>query len=106
MKEMNRIFPLRDNSGHMFGLITFYLGNGNPDKYVRDDMWKVLQDEGEKGDTVYVDQVLCDKDTNHFKYSFKIWKQFKSFLKQYKNIKSIRWNRFKDKKHYIFRKEI
>lgn len=105
MQKKNRLVGLKDNRGNVIGLLTFYIGNGNPEKFIRNNPWSVLSDD-ENGDCIYVDHLLGTKNINHFKYSFKIWKYLKEYFKRFKNVKYIHWARFKDGKHYIFRKEI
>ena len=107
MKEMNRIIGIRRKDGNLAGILTFYIGNGNPEKYNRQNMWEVLTDEGVKGDTCYIDHLLKTKETKNNDITFSAWRFIKAYLKvNHPQIKRIHWNRFKDKKHYTFRKEL
>lgn len=106
MKEKGRLIGIRRNNGDLAGILTFYIGNGNPEKYNRLDMWKVLEDEGVKGDTCYIDQLLKTKETKNNDLTFSAWRFLKAYLKQnHPQVKKIYWNRFKDGEHYTFRKE-
>lgn len=87
--------------------LTFYIGNsGSEYKFVREDMWEVLDDNPD-GSVCYVDQLLTSKDKDNPRVSYEIWRRFKQYIRHnFKNVRVIRWNRFKDGKVTVYQKEI
>ena len=96
MLEKNRLFPIATKeSNNLGGFITFYIGN-DENKYVRDNPWSVLEDEPEGGKICFVDQLITNKDKTNAQLSFKVWKEFKNYIKQrFHQVEQIRWNRQK-----------
>ena len=105
MLKKGRLIPIRKSDGSLAGIITFYIGTANADKYVRENMWEVLEDEPQ-GWICYVDQLLSNDKTHRFENSFVVWNNFKNYIKQnFPNVLWLRWNRVKNNrvKTYIER---
>lgn len=106
MLKKDRAFPVKIN-GKLKCFITYFIGNGNIDKYVRDDPWSIVDDEPKTGDTVYVDQCVSDKGSENHKYNKIV---FGMFIKHVKNnfpkVTKLRWNRFKNGVVHVYKKEI
>jgi len=78
------------------GFITYYIGDDDEDKYVRDDPWSIVEDDP-KGNTCYIDQLITDKQPGNAKYSYQVFKEFKNHIRKcFPNVKYIRWNRVKN----------
>jgi len=99
MLAKGRMIPFIEGD-KLIGMLTFYITN-NVDKYIdRYDPWKVLSDEPETGKKCYVDQVWTNRQAH--KYSFKIWKKFREFIKsEYPSVREIRWNRWNHKSNKL-----
>jgi len=94
MAKRDRLLMLYVN-GKSEGLLTFFIGNGSPEKYIRDDMWSVVNDDP-KGNTCYIDHLLTSKDRNNPYASLYVWHNIKNHIKNnYPLVKRIRWNRYK-----------
>jgi len=95
MAQRNRLIPILIND-RLSGFITFYIGNGNPDKYVRDDMWSVVDDEPE-GNICYIDHLITDKSLpNRNKYAISVFRYFTKCIKnRFPKVNKLRWNRVK-----------
>ena len=109
MAKRNRLLMLYDVNGKSGGLITFFIGNGNIHKYIREDMWSIIKDEPKTGNTLYIDHLLTSKNRNNPYVSLCVWRDIKRYIKNtYPLIKRIRWNRFKEKwgKPKTFKEEI
>ena len=105
MLERERLVPIRFGS-RMVGFITYYIGT-NPDKYVRDNPWDVLDDEPTVGTVCFVDQLITDKNYENWKYSRKVWHDFRDFIRNsYPNVEVIRWNRVKEGVVHVYYKSI
>ncbi len=99
MKIRNRLLPLYDN-GKLCALLTFYIGNGNGDNFVRDNPWQVVKDN-ENGNCCYIDQLLRNKNYKKKINSFKVWYNLKEFIKsRFPHIRKITWRRWRNKKTY------
>lgn len=103
MELRDRLIPLVVN-GKTRGLLTFYIGNGNINKYVRQDMWSVVDDDP-KGETCYVDHLITDSEAINHRYS---WDCFRAFINHiaamFPNVKTMRWNRVKEGKVSVYHK--
>lgn len=56
-------------------------------------MWSVLNDEGNKGDTIYIDHFIS-KDDNLKYYALSVWHDMKEYFKSsFPNTKRVRWNK-------------
>ena len=87
--------------------ITYFIGNGNAEKYVQRDSWTVVDDEPKTGDTVYIDQLISDKNPDNHRYSKIVWNILVNHIKKnYPQVKKIRWNRWKNNKVNVFKKEL
>ena len=96
MLKRDRLIPLRFEGVHC-GMLTYFIGNGNIDKYVRDDSWSVVDDEPETGTTCYIDQLIAYNTEFTRRHSLEIWHNVKAYLKhKYPQLKCYRWNRFID----------
>lgn len=106
MAKRGRLYPLRDN-GRCGGFITFYIGDMyDKSKFVRNDMWKILEDNN-RGEICFIDQLITDKQIENRKLSYNAWYNFKSYIKNnFCNVKSIRWNRWKNNKVNIYEKNM
>ena len=79
------------------GLLTYFIGNGNINKYVRDAMWSVVDDEPQTGNTCYIDHLLTSKKELNPYVALQVWHNVKRYIKDtFKNVKYVRWNRFKN----------
>ena len=94
MEKMGRMFHYKKDS-RLVCIITYFIGNGNPDKYVDRYAWSVIKDDP-NGNTLYIDQLLTDKNRDNSYLSLEIWHNLKQFIRNtYPNIKHIRHNRYK-----------
>ncbi len=106
MLNKNRLMPIIIKN-RLAGFITFYVGReGDGDKYIRDDMWKVLDDDKD-GSVCFIDQLWSDKDFNNRKFSYITWHKFKKFIYyHFLNVEYIRWNRWKNGEVKVYKKYI
>ena len=105
MKERGRLIPIRNNN-KMIGLLTFFIGNGDASKYVREDSWSVVED-GVNGNTCYIDHLVGSKGISYAQDSLKIWSYLKHYWKSnFKNVKKIRWNRVKNNRVKVYETNI
>lgn len=73
--------------------ITFYITN-NPEKYLRDDMWSV-EDDDKNGSICWIDQLWTDKEYENRKLSYEIWHRFKIYIKNsFSSVQYIYWRRW------------
>jgi hypothetical protein len=101
MAKRDRLIPLTVNN-KLGGFLTFYIGNGDVSKYVRDDMWSVLDDEPKTGTVCYIDH-LIGKDRRLSPHAVRIWHNIKKYIGfKYPQVQIIRWNRFKNNKHFTY----
>lgn len=90
-----RLIPIVDNE-KTIGLITFYIGNGDTNKYVRDDPWSILDDEPNDGTVCYIDQCITNKEASNHNFSWRVWRHINDYIRQtYPRVRVIRWNRLK-----------
>ena len=105
MAKKNRLLRLNID-GKVIGLITFFIGNYNIDKYINRDQWSIVDDEPD-GNTLYIDQLLTDKSDDNPYYSLFVWQNIKKFIrKNFSNVKTIRWNRWKNNRINIYKEEL
>ena len=106
MLRRNRLLPIFvENKMKCF--ITYFIGNGNIDKYVKKDSWVAMDDEPKTGDTAYIDQLISDHKTDNHKYSKIVWDTLVNHIKEnYPQVRQIRWNRLKNGIVKVYRKEI
>jgi hypothetical protein len=104
MLVRDRLLPI-EIDGKFIGVITYYIGNPNEDsKYVRDDMWAVV-DDIDIGSICYVDHLIST--IRGHEYSRFVLRTFINHIKRlFPNVTMLRWNRYKDGKHYIYYKAI
>lgn len=90
MAQRGRLIPIRTD-GKLRGIITFFIGNGNPDKYTNREMWKVITDDP-KGDTFYADHFVSDGKKQNAREAIMIWHNIKNYLKRrFPTLKKFRW---------------
>ena len=107
MAAKERLVPVLDDVNKVIGFMTFYIGNGNVDKYIRHDMWSVLDDEPDTGEICYVDQLITNKDKLNPKRSFKTFNLFKQMIKErFPQVHTIRWNRYKKGRVHVYNTSI
>ena len=95
MKRRNRLIPLFQD-GQLVALLTFLIGNGKG--FVRKNPWSIVKDYL-NGDTLYIDQVLRNKDYSERVNSLKLWAELKEYVKEnYPNIRKITWNHWRNNK--------
>ena len=95
MLKKERLIPFFKND-RLVCFLTFYITD-NPEKYLRDDMWSVEDDE-ENGSVCWIDQLWTDKVYENRKLSYEIWKRFKLYIHcNFPSVKLIRWNRYNRK---------
>lgn len=106
MLKRNRLISFfKDDKMKCF--ITYFIGNGNADKYMKKYSWAVVDDEPETGDTCYVDQIISDHEEKNHKYSRIVWDMLIKHIKEnYPQVKKIRWIRVKDTDKLNFCKTI
>jgi len=106
MKKRNRLIPIMGEDNQVVALITFYIGNGNPSKYVREDSWSVVNDEP-TGNVCYIDHLITDGEKDNPRKSYAVWHHVKDYIKQsFPLVEKIRWNRFKGGKVNVHIKDI
>lgn len=94
MMEMGRLIPIQKR-GKTIAVITFYIGNGDASKYFRPNVWSIVDDEPESGDTCYVDHVLSPNRAVGTG-SWQVWIQLIKYIKsKFPHVHLIRWNRFR-----------
>lgn len=105
MINRNRCFFIKVD-GKCRGLITYFLCNGDVDRFIHKEVWEVLDDH-KTGDTVYIDTLLTDKQPENPRYTFETWRKFKNhILSSYPQVRNLRWNRYKNEKLYQFIQEV
>ncbi len=105
MKKRGRLIHLATNDGRQ-GILTYFIGNGNPNKYQKRDMWSVIDDEP-NGNTIYCDQLITDHNEENPYVAFSIWKDIKRYFKEkYPAINRIRWIRFKHNRITNYKEEL
>ena len=102
MMKKDRLIPIiKDN--HLIGFITYYIGNDDVNKYVRDDPWVILDDEPFTGNICYIDQMITNKEDENHQYSWWIFGMLLGYIcKQYPQVQFVRWNRYKNNKHFAY----
>lgn len=107
MALKDRLFMFYHNDRKVC-LITYFIDN-DKDKYIREDMWQVLNDNPQ-GKICIIDHLLTDKNPINPKLSYKIWHYFKEHIrKNFPQVENIFWIRAKlnpnsltrDRKTYI-----
>ena len=106
MLAKNRLMPFFRNN-KMVCFLTFYIGTiADKDKFVRTDPWSIVDDNSD-GDICWIDQLITSKKSENPKLSYEIWRRFKNFIKEnYRNVKHIRWNHWKNGKVAVFIKKL
>jgi hypothetical protein len=105
MLRRNRLLPIFVK-GKIKCIVTYFIGNGDVDKYVRSDPWSIVDDEPNTGNTCYIDQLISDHEINH-KYSKPVWNILITHIKEnYPQVKQLRWNRFKNGIVKTYKKEM
>lgn len=96
MLNRQRMFIYKKD-GRTVCLITFYIGDAIDErKFVRYNMWKVMEDNYD-GRVLFIDHLLTDKNPDNPALSYRIWRDFKRYIKRnFKNVSVIRWNRWKN----------
>ena len=104
MAQRNRLIPLRFK-GKLKGLVTFYIANGNIEKFINRDPWHIVDDSPD-GETVYIDQCV----TNHAispLMSLSIYHNVIDYIKsEFPAVKYVRWNRWKNDKLNQYKRRI
>ncbi len=97
MKKRGRLIHLSTEDKENTCLLTYFIGNKiDENKFVRNDMWEVLNDNP-SGTICFIDQLLTNKSKNNPNLSYKTWGIFKKFIQEnFRNVEIIRWNRFKN----------
>jgi len=94
MLENKRAFIYKEDY-RLVCLITFYICN-NIEKYIKVDPWKVLEDDPD-GNICYIAQLITDKHIDNLKLSYKIKKDFKSYIQDnFKNVEIFKHVRYKN----------
>ncbi len=95
MLKKGRAIPIM-RDGKMSIIVTFYIGNGNPNKYIDRDPWSVIEDEPDTGDTVYIDQMISDKNQENVRLIHSLFSEVnKSIKDNFPQVRYMRWNRYK-----------
>lgn len=73
------------------GILTYFIGNGKPEKYWNRNPWSIIDDEP-NGDTIYCDQLITAHNKLPTCVAIGIWRDIKRYFKEkYPNINKIRW---------------
>jgi hypothetical protein len=105
MINRNRCFFIKVD-GKCRGLITYFLCNGDVDRFIHKEPWEVLDDKND-GDTCYTDVLLTDKQKDNPCYSFQTWRNFKKYIgSNHPNVNRWIWRRYKNDKVYEFKREV
>ena len=105
MAKKGRLIHLSTDDGRK-GILTYFIGNGNPTKYQERDMWSVIEDE-ENGDTIYCDQLLTDHSELNPYIAISVWRNIKRYFKEkYPNIDKIKWRRFRHNRLLNYKEEL
>jgi hypothetical protein len=105
MNKRGRLLHLSTEDGKK-GILTYFIGNGNPAKYQKRDMWSIVDDEL-NGNTIYCDQLLTDHDKLNPYIAFNVWKEIKRYFKEkYPNIDKIRWIRYRHNKLTKYKEDL
>ena len=92
MLKRKRFMPIYSGS-LMKGFITFYITN-NIDKYVNSDPYVPLPDDSQ-GKILYIAQLFTDKKSVNPKMSYRVWRDFKNFIKnEFPLVETICWRRW------------
>lgn len=103
MRSKDRMIVMRDLECNALGFITYYIGDCNEEKYIRDNPWSILEDEPNTGTIAYIDQMITNKDKNNVKLSLDVFNRLKWYLKtKHPQITHIRWNRYKGGKTHVY----
>jgi hypothetical protein len=106
MKKRGRLIHLSTVDGRN-GMLTYFIGNGKPEKYQNREMWSVIDDEEKTGDTIYCDQLITDHNEENPYVAFSVWKDIKRYFKEkYPNIDKIRWVRFRHDRLTNYKEEL
>lgn len=90
MKKKGRLIHLSTEDGRN-GILTYFIGNGNPNKYWNRSPWSVIDDEP-NGDTIYCDQLITDHNKLNAYIGLSVWRDIKRYFKnRYPNIDKIKW---------------
>jgi hypothetical protein len=90
MKKRGRLIHLSTDDGRN-GILTYFIGNGEPEKYQNRSPWSIIEDEP-NGDTIYCDQLITDHNKQNTSIAFSVWKDIRRYFKtKYPNIDKIRW---------------
>ena len=105
MLRKDRLIPFFKGD-RLVCFITFYITD-YPEKYVnRINPWSIENDD-EKGNICYIDQLFTNKEAENKIISHEIWGRFRGYIrKEFPTVKTIRWNRFKNGMVKIYKKEI
>lgn len=105
MLRRSRLIPLKYD-GKFIGIITFFIGDGNPEKYIRDDSWSVVDDEP-NGDVCYVDHVIGNKHNDNRQYALRAYRDFKEYIREhFPRVQLIRGNRWKHNRLFIDKRRL
>lgn len=92
MSRRGRLIPIRGKQG-VKALITYYVGDDDS-KYLRNNPWTVLEDNPLKGETVYIDQLITDKEVGNSQYSWAVFGYLKEYFKyRFPQVKRMKWLR-------------
>lgn len=105
MAKRGRLIHLSTDDGRK-GILTYFIGNGNPKKYQQREMWSIIDDEP-NGNTIYCDQLLTDHDKLNKYIGISVWRDIKRYFKnKYPNIDNIKWKRFRHNRLSNYKEEL
>ena len=104
MVSRKRFYPIRKD-GKLIGFITYYLCNGNIEKYINKEPYEIV-DDSINGDVIYIDHLIGSYGETYAKDSLSIWFGLKEyFKKQFPHIHRIEFvDGRKDKKYISIRR--
>ncbi len=106
MAKKGRLIHLSTQDGRK-GILTYFIGNGNPEKYQKRDMWSVINDEPETGDTIYCDQLLTDHDEQNPYIALSVWRDIRKYFRnKYPNVLHIKWKRYRHNRITNYKEEL
>ncbi len=104
MAKRDRLMMFHKNNKLQW-FVTYYIGNGNSNKYIRNDPWTVLDDEPKTGTICYIDQLIANGDKINPRRLLEAFSYFTDLIKsQFPRVEHVRWNRFKNGKVFVYRK--
>ena len=106
MLNKNRLLPIKINR-RFIGVITFFVDDeSKAEKYIQRESWSIINDNF-LGNTIFLDHCITNGDIENAKYSLQIYRDLKNYFRRnFKNIKQIRWNRWKNDRLTVYKEDL